>query len=254
MDKLAENYYDSSPYVYCVNNPIKLIDVDGRYFDDKNEKRAKRIEKRLNRKLKRLNRRIKRKSSKGKDIGDLEARTGQLNHSLNDIADMRSNKNTEFKYASLDSKDAKSNGVVGPTAMQTGKNNNGNDVVTMFNEKNMGSILHEGRHGGDIARGNLEFNTTGGYTVSHEVSAYKAQYAWSGSFSYDPFVDFSNQANLMKLTGGIKSFRVTIKNMNNITPKVVNSLVDKPGLMQQLIYPPKDANGNPLIPLNIWNR
>lgn len=138
--------------------------------------------------------------------------------------------------------------------MQTGKNSNGDGVVTMFTEKNMGSILHEGRHGGDIARGNLEFNTTGGYTVSHEVSAYKAQYAWSGSLSYFPYVDFSNQANLVKLTGGIKSFQVTITNMNNITPKFVNSMVDTPGLMQQLIYPPKGANGNPLIPLNIWNR
>ncbi len=28
-DPLAENYYDVSPYVYCVGNPIKFVDSDG---------------------------------------------------------------------------------------------------------------------------------------------------------------------------------------------------------------------------------
>ena len=29
MDPLAEKYYETSPYVYCVDNPIKLLDNDG---------------------------------------------------------------------------------------------------------------------------------------------------------------------------------------------------------------------------------
>jgi RHS repeat-associated protein len=34
MDPLAEKYYNISPYVYCLNNPVKYVDLDGRkvYF------------------------------------------------------------------------------------------------------------------------------------------------------------------------------------------------------------------------------
>ena len=33
-DPLAEKYYDWSPYVYCVGNPIKFLDPDGRFVGD----------------------------------------------------------------------------------------------------------------------------------------------------------------------------------------------------------------------------
>ena len=29
-DQLAEDYYETSPYVYCLNNPVNAIDLDGR--------------------------------------------------------------------------------------------------------------------------------------------------------------------------------------------------------------------------------
>ena len=30
VDPLAEDYYSWNPYIYCINNPIKYIDTDGR--------------------------------------------------------------------------------------------------------------------------------------------------------------------------------------------------------------------------------
>ncbi|RRC94393.1 RHS repeat-associated core domain-containing protein, partial [Prevotella sp. OH937_COT-195] len=30
MDPLSEKYYSTSPYAYCVNNPVRYIDPDGR--------------------------------------------------------------------------------------------------------------------------------------------------------------------------------------------------------------------------------
>ena len=40
MDPLCEKYYDTSPYAYCANNPMKYIDPDGMSYDwveDKNK-------------------------------------------------------------------------------------------------------------------------------------------------------------------------------------------------------------------------
>ena len=31
IDPLCEKYYSTSPYAYCVNNPVNAIDPDGRY-------------------------------------------------------------------------------------------------------------------------------------------------------------------------------------------------------------------------------
>ena len=36
LDPLCEKYYHISPYAYCANNPVLLIDPDGRYFDFSN--------------------------------------------------------------------------------------------------------------------------------------------------------------------------------------------------------------------------
>jgi RHS repeat-associated protein len=33
-DPLSEKYYHLSPYAYCANNPIKLIDIDGKEWAD----------------------------------------------------------------------------------------------------------------------------------------------------------------------------------------------------------------------------
>lgn len=45
MDPLAEKYYDVSPYVYCMNNPVNAVDPDGKeiwiyYKDDNGEMKS----------------------------------------------------------------------------------------------------------------------------------------------------------------------------------------------------------------------
>ena len=36
VDPLAEDYYDTSPYAYCLNNPVNAVDPDGRGVKDIN--------------------------------------------------------------------------------------------------------------------------------------------------------------------------------------------------------------------------
>ncbi len=254
IDPLAEKYISMSPYVFTANNPIYNIEVDGRYFEGKNEKRAARIERRAEKRAARLNKRADKLAAKGKSVGDLRDRADELTQSAQDIKDMRNDTSTEYRYGKVNSKEAKSLNVVGPTTMANGQNKKGDDVVSIFTEGNMGSKLHETRHGGQNARGEFDIKTGAKYGVADEVSAYRAQYSWKGSLDYIPFTNFNTQANLTKLlTQGISGFKVNVNNINQINPTMVNSLVDNPGLNQILIYPPKDASGNLLIPLSTWN-
>jgi RHS repeat-associated protein len=41
IDQLSEKYHTSSPYTFVQNNPIINREIDGRYFDEKNEKKSK---------------------------------------------------------------------------------------------------------------------------------------------------------------------------------------------------------------------
>jgi RHS repeat-associated protein len=258
IDKLAEYYMNFSPYAYCANNPIKLIDIDGRYFDDENEKRAQRKEQRLIDKQDRLANRAIKMASKGRNTDDIEARQQELDKSLDDISNMRSDTKTEYRYASINSKEARENELEGPTTMSTGTNEKGDNVVTMFTESNMRSSIHESRHGGDIARGDLEFNSTGGYGVSHEISAYRAQYSWNGKLNYREYMSNESFRNIYRAGYSISSINKmlshTIKNINAITPSIVNSIADGEYPFMKQLYPPRDKNsGNLIIPLDIWN-
>ncbi len=250
VDPLADMYLGISPYAFTANNPINNREIDGRYFEEgsKSERQAARIERRADNRADRLERKADRLEAKGKSIGDLRDRSGELRQSAQDVRDMRNDQSTEYKYAKLNSKRAKSLGVDGPSTTITGQNTQSDNVVTMFTEKYMGNQIHETRHGGQNARGELDVTTGAGYGVADEVSAYRAQYSWSGKLQYIPFTDFSNGNNMMQmLTQGIQGFIQNITNINQITPNFVNSLVDNPGLSQILIYPPLG------IPLNIWN-
>jgi RHS repeat-associated protein len=242
IDPLAEKYITTSPYAFVQNNPLINREIDGRYFDKKDEKQAKKIEKAAEKQANKLEKQANKLIKNGKSAGDLMDRVAELRNSAQDVRDMRSNTSTEFKYGKLDSKQSKALGLQGPTTTQTGTNAKGDNVVTMFVEKNMGNQIHETRHGGDVARGNLSFNNTGGYGVSHEISAYKAQYSYDGTINFIDQTKNPTQADILKsLQNGTNPLQNSI---NSINSNFVNNLVD-PGFAP--IYPPAS------IPLTIWN-
>ena len=97
IDPMAEKYYSMSPYSYVADNPVRNFDIDGRYFDEKNEKKAARIQRRAERRANRLERKANRIEKRGKNSGDLRDRVAELRKSVVDINDMRNNKDIEFK-------------------------------------------------------------------------------------------------------------------------------------------------------------
>jgi len=251
VDPLAVLYKDISTYAFVKNNPLNNIEIDGRYFDEINEKTAHKNEVTINRQISKIEKQIAKLEKKGVAIGDRRERITELRTSQTDIANMRNDANTEYRYASANDKSNPS-GVGFPTTTSTGTNSNGDGVITMFTENNMGSVLHEGRHGGQNARGEFNIRTSANYGVADEISAYRAQYSWEGTLIYQdqPSAEVTKQR--MQAGQSLATItQVTLTNINQITGTAVNSMVD-PGFTT--IYPPKDAAGNLIIPLAVWNR
>lgn len=246
IDQLSEMYHTTSPYAFVQNNPVINREIDGRYFDDKKSaKQADRIERQAEKQANKLDKKADKIDKKGGDSGDLRARSGELRKSAQDVRDMRNDKSTEYKYAKLDGKEGKALGLAGPSTTLTGQNEKGDNIVTMFTEKNMGNQVHETRHGGQNARGEFNVATAAGYGVADEVSAYRAQYSWDGNLKYIDSNKNPTQPEIINsMQTGANPWQNTINNINQINSNFVNSLVD-PGFIP--IYPPSS------IPLNIWN-
>lgn len=226
IDQLSEMYHTTSPYAFVQNNPLINREIDGRYFEEgsKSERQAARIERRADRRAGNLERKADRLDSQGKSTKDLRDRAGELRQSAQDVRDMRNDQSTEYKYASVNGKQAKSLGVEGPATVGTGANGNGHQVVTMFTEKNMGNQIHETRHGGQHSRGEIDaVNQVS--SINAEVSAYRAQYSWNGSLqlptldvnSISNIVDFqTNILNRVLLDNGRFPTQVNTTNVTNI--------------------------------------
>ena len=63
------------------------------------------------------------------------------------------------------------------------RNIDGKDVVFICFE-DFDTKVHESRHGGQHARRELNLVKMKGYGVADEVDAYRAQYAWLGTYGY----------------------------------------------------------------------
>ena len=225
IDPLSERYCTISPYVYCANNPVRYIDPTGMYFDEANEKEARKIERRLTKRISKLEKKVAKIERRGEDVGELNSRISELRNSQKDVTDMRSNKNIEFKYSKVTNKNNPA-GTGNPVTSLTGINDAGHNVVTMYTEKNMGNRLHESRHGGQITRGEYSFdlngNPTTGYGIDSEVSAYKAQYSYEGKLVY---IDASNTLNQQIGSAGMTPPISTLINIRSITPDFVKTRI-----------------------------
>ena len=220
VDPLADKYPHLSPYAYCANNPVIFRDPDGRDFDPRSEKIAQEKESHIRNRMSSIDIQITQNEENGVDNTQLNARKEELGKSLKDIDDMRNDHTKLYKFKT---------GKTNVTTQKTNKK--GKTVVTMMTTQyedrfdyNMANSLHEMRHGGQIARGeSTGFDAKGNpstestYNLDMEVSAYRAQFAWSGRLRYNPILLKSGQKWYSGYTDNIFEInRSLIKNMYEI--------------------------------------
>jgi len=243
VDRFAEKYYSLSTYSYAGNNPILFVDVQGDSIaSGASTRKANRIERRAERRADRVDSRADKREARGQDVADLRERSSELRQSGQDIRDMRADKNNMFRFASVNGREAKNAGIFGPSTAPTGTTESGLNEITLYTEGNMGSQLHETRHGGQHSRGEINAVTQTS-SIGAEVSAYRAQYSWAGSLSLST-LDASTlnirdiqglnnniigQANRTLLNEGAFPLGVkfpVINNIHQVNRTLVNNIVE----------------------------
>ena len=158
-------------YTYCLNNPLRYVDLDGRYFIDDNYRMYKECKAKLEHKLD-FYRSNYTSLTNPKTKQQFLEKIGELYKSLRDLEDMNGS-DMEFSFSLIE--DNNGMGYIAAT---------GDNQITIYFCGNSGvNLFHEIRHGGQVARGEFGFIKTDvgyqlddRYGISHEVDAYRAQF------------------------------------------------------------------------------
>ena len=228
VDPLAEKYYNVSPYVYCMNNPVMLVDPDGKKIEDGSIKEWNKLRKNIESKRDKLQSRINNLNAKAEKkgwsseklsnkTGNLLERVTSLNNSLNTMIILEKS-NQVYRLSEVTG--------IGYLSHDTNTNIISINFVTTEN------FVHEMTHAGQFETGDIAFLNGGTalQDIYDEVAAYKAQ------FAYNPF-----SVSALSSTSPAKSFE-------EISPTWVQGLKDGNG---NAIYAPGGAANTGIFPVNI---
>ena len=181
VDLLAEKYTHVSPYAYCADNPISFIDPNGKEIDpasqkewDKQKGYVTSEKDRLQNKANNLTTKAEKKGWSSEKLakkqGNLNERVSSLNASIDNFSVLeKSSQMYSLKPGASE---------IGGTSYNTGT---GNIDISYGSTAN---FVHETTHAGQFESGDVAFSLNTGLgmvDLSDEVSAYKAQFAYSPS-------------------------------------------------------------------------
>lgn len=171
QDCYSEKYFPLSPYCYCADNPLNVVDPDGKKIAQSSEKEWDKFKAEIQKVYDKLMLKLN-KGGNSKRLDALRERTSILRHSLEMMNNLQNDPSQSYALHLI-----MPNETGGITHdLQTG------DIVIRYN--NSANFVHEMTHAGqfytqDIAFASNDKNGIMYNDVYDEVAAYKAQYAFS---------------------------------------------------------------------------
>jgi RHS repeat-associated protein len=197
LDPLADKYPGLSPYVYCANNPVIIIDPNGMEFTgnvsavNNAEEDAKRRAKSEQNAQARLWKRAEKLEAKGKSADKVYDKIdkssfieGQYQATANEIGEMRASSTVYDVNTNYSPQSGQPDGFT----EYAGADSKGNSTIRLNISQSYlanGGLPHELVHGYQFEKGNMDFNSNGspGYTydIFDEVSAFTRQWTFTGN-------------------------------------------------------------------------
>ncbi len=200
-DPLSDKYPGISPFTYCANNPVILIDPTGMEFTgnvgavNSAEEDAKRRVKSEQKTQERLWKKAGKLVAKGKNadkvydrIEKSSFREGQFQSTVNEIGEMRSSSTVYDVNTNYSPQSGQPDGFT----EFAGTNSQGNQIIRLNVSQSYlsnGGLQHELVHGYQFEKGNIDYSPTNGsipgytYDIYDEVSAFTRQWAFTGNSS-----------------------------------------------------------------------
>ena len=180
QDILSKNYAELSPYSYCANNPINLVDLNGMKIDSLSEEKFESLlrmfqheQRRANQKLDQLSDHEWQSTGMKNRISSLEARTNSIQSTLDVMDIMRSSSQI---YAI---KKISTNELGGLFSEPRGQ-----ETVIFVKYGTRANFVHELVHVMQFEEGRIAFSEDGApmfNDIYKEVEAYQMQWAYNPS-------------------------------------------------------------------------
>ena len=170
QDCYAEKYFPLSPYCYCANNPLNVVDPDGKIIAQSSEKEWDQFKAEIQGVYDKLMLKLD-KGGNSKRLDALRERAMILQHSLEMMNNLQNDLSQRYV---LNFRPDQTGGI--SHDLQTG------DIIIHYNSS--ANFIHEMIHAGQFYTQDIAFAPNNANKIMYndvydEIAAYKAQYAFS---------------------------------------------------------------------------